>query len=60
MKIEHKECIEKLIEELAMDRKNTKKCFFKHYSSFELYENEILALLHKYSSEYNFVFYEFA
>lgn len=27
MKIEHKECIEKLIEELAMDRKNTKKCF---------------------------------
>lgn len=60
MKIEHKECIEKLIEELAMDRKSTKKCFFKHYSSFELYENEILALLQKYSSEYDFVFYEFA
>ncbi|MCI8668847.1 MAG: GGDEF domain-containing protein [Lachnospiraceae bacterium] len=60
MKIEHKECIEKLIEELSMNRKDTKKCFFKHYSSFELYENEIQALLQKYPAEYDFVFYEFA
>lgn len=28
MKIEYRECIEKLIAELAMNRKNNKKCFF--------------------------------
>ncbi len=59
MKIEHKECIEKLIGELAMERKNTKKCFFKHYSSFELYENEISSLIKKYLAESDFLFFEF-
>lgn len=60
MKIEYSECIEKLIEALALNRNENKMCFFKHYRSFELYENEIMALIDKYQVDCKFTFYEFA
>lgn len=60
MKIEYRECIEKLIAELAMNRKNNKKCFFKYYSSFEVYESEIFMLMNKYQVECKILFHEFA
>lgn len=60
MKIEYRECIDKLIEALAIDRKENKMCFFKHYSSFELYANEIAMLIDRYSMECKYKFHEFA
>ena len=61
MKIKKRECIENLIESLKMNRDESKICFLKHYSSFEIYENEISMFVEKYHMKNcKFIFHEFA